>query len=251
MADGDLEYLPFVTGGRFTLGRHLRHDPASREYPARRVGPRAARRDRRWRNLSRRKLYQGDVGACTGFTGAQALNSLPHKAKGSRLLTNEDGFSFYAGATGRDPWAGTWPPDDTGSSGLAVALELRARALITGFEHAFGYEHGVAALAYAPLMQGTVWTEAMFRPDPDGRARIDGAEVGGHEYLWLGLQVGSTPADDRSWFLNHWEDEAAGDYWGTDARGRQGPGGGYFYLTRADHEELLGRNGDLIRLVTA
>lgn len=250
MSDGQVEFIPFEDP---RLGRHIRHDERSREFPA----PRRMKRptDIRHRNHSRYKLFQSDIGACTGFTGAQALNTDPYRLarrlKKLPLTTNEHGFEFYGGATHRDPWPGVWPPNDTGSSGLAVAQEMQARGEIVGYHWAFGYDHGLAALPEGPLMQGTWWTEDMFDPDSDGRVRPTGRDVGGHEYLWVGVEVVSrlAPSKNRSWFLNSWEDERNGRYWGVTASGNDGPGGGYFYLEQDDHRALLERDGDLIQLV--
>ena len=251
MSDGQVESIPFEDP---RLGRHIRHDPRNRDHavPRRAVSDRG---DIRWRNHSRHKLFQGRVGACTGFTGAQALNTEPYRAgrraRGLRLTTNEDGFAYYSGATARDPWPGVWPPTDTGSSGLAVAQEMQARGEIVGYQWAFGYDHGLAALAEGPLMQGSWWTADMFRPEPGGRVRPTGQDAGGHEYLWVGHEVRSKlqPSQNRSWFVNHWEDEAAGDYWGVTPSGDPGPGGGYFWMTADDHRQLLDRDGDLVQLV--
>ena len=255
MSDGQVEFLPFADG---RLGRHVRHDPRNREHPSRRAIPRgeALTVDVRHRNYSRFKLCQFRVGACTGFTGAQALNTGPNRERrrklGKGLTTNTDALAYYSGATARDPWQGTYPPIDTGSSGQAVAEELVARGEADAYVWAFGYDHGLASLPLRALMQGTWWTEGMFEPEPDGRVRPTGDDAGGHEYLWVGFEKRSklSPSKDRSWFLNSWEDEPSGNYWGVTPRGVPGPGGGYFYMERDDHEYLLERDGDLIGLVT-
>jgi hypothetical protein len=115
-----------------------------------------------------------------------------------------------------------------------VAQELKARGLISLYEHAFGFQHGLRVIQQRPLMQGTYWPEGMFYPDPTGRVRPTGRDAGGHEYLWVGTELRSklTRADNRSWFVNSW-----GWEFGVN---------GYFYLTWDDHEALLARDGDLI-----
>ena len=232
MSDGQVEYIPFEDP---RLGRHIRHDPDNRRFAAPRGE--APTQDKRHRVYGKR-LDQFNVGACTGFTGAHALNALPKRrdVAPKRTMTNADALAFYSGATGRDPWEGIYPPTDTGSSGLAVALELRDRGLITGFEWAFGFQHGLDVIDEKPLMQGTWWTDDMFHPDADGRVHPRGSDAGGHEYLWQGVEIRSklNPSQNRSWFLNSW------GVWGEN---------GYFYMTWSDHEALLARDGDLISLV--
>jgi hypothetical protein len=232
MADGDIIRIPFED---HRLGRHVHHDPRNREHAIARTV--ALPQDVRWRRRGA-KLNQGNVGACTAFTGAHAMNTEPVRAAvHRRTLTDADALDIYSKATVRDAIDGQYPPDDTGSTGLAVCQELQARGLITSYEWAFGHEAGVAALAHGPLMQGTYWTEQMFWPDPDGRVRPTGSDAGGHEYLWLGLEIVSRlmPSKNRSWFFNSW-----GPTYGKS---------GYFYMTWEDHAALLARDGDLIRPV--
>lgn len=243
------------------LGRHVYHDEQSRNFPAPRQATPTS--DIRHRNFSRYKLYQADIGACVAFTGAQAMNTSPYRAqrvlrevnKGVlsrqvKLYREATAFEWYSAITKIDPFPGSWPPDDTGSNGLAMAKHLLAIGEISRYEWAFGYDHGVQSLPLGPLMQGTWWTWDMFRPAPDGRVRPMGGDAGGHEYLWVGLEVRSklNPSQNRSWFLNSWEDERNARLWGVEPDG-SGPGGGYFYMTQDDHRHLLSRQGDLIRLV--
>lgn len=235
MADGDLVQLPWPDDAPHPLGRSIRHDPASRNFPApRRAVPTKDKRHR----VYGAKLDQDGIGACTGFTAAHCLNAEPARAfvRPEPTLTNAHAFDFYRGGSRLDPWPGAWEPEDTGSSGLAVCQHLRNIGRIPRYEWAFGFQHGLEVISYATLMQGTWWPEGMFHPDADGRVRPTGPDAGGHEYLWVGIEIRSklTPSQNRSWFLNSW--------------GRWGKyGSGFFYLTWDDHEALLARQGDLIR----
>lgn len=233
MSDGQVELLPWYPQEGYTLGRNIQHDVRSRAFAApRRAEPAADKRHRIYGS----RLDQGQVGACTGFAGAAMCNASPLRQTiaPAKTKTSADGLDFYRGATRRDPFPGEWEPNDTGSSGLAVCQELQARGLITGYEWAFGFAHGLSVITAKPLMQGTWWTEAMFTPDADGRVRPTGQDAGGHEYLWIGVELRSkiTRADNRSWFVNSWSSE-----WGVR---------GYFYMTWDDHEALLARDGDLV-----
>lgn len=237
MADGQIEYIPWDKNMGHGLGRHIRHDPRSRNFAApRKAEPTRDKRHHRYGSV----LNQGQLGACTGFTGAHNLNSAPMRSIFTLLKSPtfkaEDAISFYSGATARDPFPGVYPPDDTGSSGLAVAQELQARGHVKLYEWAFGFQHGLGVISQRPLMQGSYWTYNMFYPTIDGQVRPTGGDAGGHEYLWMGVELRSktTRSDNRSWFLNSW-----GAEWGLN---------GYFWMTWDDHEALLARDGDLVVL---
>jgi hypothetical protein len=141
--------------------------------------------------------------------------------------------SIYSEATSKDPFQGQYPPTDTGSDGLTVCKVLQSRGYITSYEWAFGFQHGLSVISQYAMMQGTEWTNAMFHPEADGRVHPEGSVAGGHEYVWVGVEIVSKldSTQNRSWFLNSW-----GNSFGVN---------GYFYMTWPDHEALLARNGDL------
>lgn len=231
-----LEYLPWEAPEGVSLGRHIRHDERNRGFAL----PRAAAPDVdvRHRNWGR-KLYQDGIGSCTCHTAAHAVNTMPLRAqrRPAKTLTNADAFALYRIATARDPWPGTWEPDDTGSSGQAACIALVGTGRATGYRWAFGYEHGRTQIAEAPLMQGTWWYTGMFDPSPSGQVRPTGARAGGHEYLWVGTEVRN--GERRNWFLNSWHRRE--HPWGK---------GGYFWMTEADHRSLVDdQQGDLVRPV--
>ena len=184
-------------------------------------------------------LDQGSVGACTGFAAAHAVNTEPYRKKfrGIKTLRADNAYDIYSLATTLDRWRGSWPPTDTGSSGLAVAKALHQLGYIRSYRWAFGFEHGLAAILKTPLLQGTYWYSGMMRPDRDGRVRPTGSVAGGHEYLWIGIDYKKSRYywQNKSWFLNSWSRN-----WGDR---------GYFYMTWDDHKKLLDKQGDLISLV--
>lgn len=242
MSDGLVQHIPWETPDpeHMSLGRSIRHDPASRGFAL----PRGTvTGDIRHRNYGR-KLYQDGIGACTCFTAAHAVNSSPLRQlrKPAKTLTATNAFELYRFASANDPWPGAWEPDDTGSSGLAACKALINAGYATGYQWAFGYDHGLASLPDGPLMQGTWWTEDMFTPDSTGRVRPTGRDSGGHEYLWIGSEeYGRRPTGGsrrrRSWFLNSWQ-ESSRRQWGEN---------GYFWMDEDDHRALLERDGDLVR----
>lgn len=210
---------------RRRYGRHVEHDPRSRAFPARVVDPR--HRDTvLWRHFGP-VLDQGGLGACTGFALVQCLNSGPYAAAGRPLLGAADAKRLYAAATVIDGIPGQYPPDDTGSSGLAVCKAGKAEGLLRGYRHAFGLDHLLGALQRGPLMVGTGWTASMSRPDSVGMVAVHGRVVGGHEYVVLGVDYRG------KWLicLNSW-----GPTFGLS---------GTFKVRLADMDALLERQGDV------
>lgn len=190
-------------------------------------------------------LDQGHLGSCTGNAGIGALGTDPlYATVPSRLQPllvaqgayafNEDGaVALYSDATRADDYPGSYPPDDTGSSGLAIAKVLKAHDLISGYQHTFSLSDALRALTQYPLMVGTVWYRSMFTPSPEGVLTVDprSGVAGGHEYVVdeydavRGL-VGMT---------NSW-----GTSWGIQGRA---------YMQAEDLGALLDQQGDVIVLL--
>jgi hypothetical protein len=210
-------------GGRvFGLGRHVEHDPRSLQFEAARAttlrtvlhehhGP---------------VLDQGQLGSCTGNAIAQACNTDPLIKPGRRLLTEDDAINAYERATRLDGYPGVYPPDDTGSSGLAAAKAARALGWIGHYRHAFGLQHLLEALVLQPVIIGISWTRDMFAPDLDGYVHPSGDPVGGHEVCLIGLDV-----DRRDVVvLNSWSEN-----WGL---------GGTARMSWVDLDDRLRNQGD-------
>ena len=130
-------------------------------------------------------------------------------------------------ATRLDSTPGSYPPDDTGSSGLAVAKAAKGEGLISSYAHAFGIDHALAALMAGPVICGTNWYEGMFTPDPKGLVTISGALAGGHEWALVGVNVTTRILTS----LNSW-----GSSWGDK---------GKFYMSWATFTRLLAQQGDV------
>lgn len=167
-------------------------------------------------------LDQGDLGACTGFATAGSLSSLPFGLR----LTNTDGRNIYSLATKLDSFAGQWPPTDTGSDGnsaMTAAVQLK---LAVSFIHADNLADMHAAIQTRDGIFGSNWTEAMSNPDPDGRARITGQILGGHEFAYVGFDK----ERGREVFRNSW-----GPLFGCN---------GYFWISSDDLQTLIDDGGD-------
>lgn len=212
----------------YALGRVVEHDPRSRSFsfaPAATTKPGTVLWDHHGPVLD-----QGDLGSCTGNALAQWSNTAfaQQNPKGpDGFLTEDDAVDLYSRATHLDGIKGVYPPDDTGSSGLAVCKAGERRGLLSGYQHAFGMDHLLLTLQHTPVIVGTEWTEGMFNPSSDGVIRPTGEVAGGHEYLILGCDVQS----EMITMLNSWSDD-----WGIKGRAM---------ISFADFAELLANQGDV------
>ena len=144
-----------------------------------------------------------------------------------RPVTEHDAVDLYSKATHEDPFPGTYPPDDRGSTGLAAMKAARTLSYITGYSHAFGLEHALRALALAPVITGVPWYESFDTPNKDGLVTIGGQVQGGHEFEVLGIDADNhTVRACNSW----------GPEWGDD---------GYFTLSWETWDRLLTERGDV------
>jgi hypothetical protein len=219
---------------RFRLGRHVEHDPRSRQY--------------RWpgeithfddlRTVVHRHygpvLDQGNLGSCTGNAISQCCNTAPTHVPGTRLLIERDAISIYGKATQVDEFPDAYPPIDTGSSGLAVCKIAKSLNLIKEYRHAFSIEEAISALQDRPVITGIPWLEAMDYPDHNGLVRVEGQVRGGHEIVGVGVHIpnyAKSILDLIVEFINSWSKG-----WGL--RGR-------FYMEARGWAKLLENDGDV------
>ncbi len=173
--------------GRGRLGRHIEHDPKSRAFEATtRLSP---IRSHQWeRHVP--PFDQGELGSCTGNAMAGCLATGPHY-KADRKVDESLAVEIYSHATRLDYIRGHYPPEDTGSSGLAVAKAASRMGLVHAYHHAFSLHGTLAALSLVgPVILGTAWYAAFDEPvGPQAELRIGGEVRGGHEVQLLGVDV--------------------------------------------------------------
>jgi hypothetical protein len=194
------------------LGRHIWHDDRSKAYRA----PLASevRSVRHQRHIP--ILDQGQLGSCTGNAMVGGLGCTPVWEPMRRFPTPPDldqrlAVDIYGDATLLDGVPGAWPPEDTGSSGLAVCKAAKARGLIGGYQWAFGLEETLRAACLSPVLLGATWYSSFDCPSDDGEVWIHRAAFprGGHEVLITEVDA----ARERVWIDNSW-----GPEWGVDGR---------------------------------
>lgn len=216
------------------LGRYVNHDPRSRNFA---FQPRTLAVPKSMTHiLAKTVLNQGDIGSCTGNASAQCYNSNMFKpvrksVNSGKLLTEQDAIKIYSLGTRLDDVAGTYPPDDTGCSGLGVAKAAKQLGYIDRYTHTFSFDAFCQALQEQPVIVGTSWTNAMFSPQNTSGLLLPGpinsnTIVGGHEYLAYGIDY----TNKILRFRNSW-----GKDWGND---------GNFVMTFRDFALLLQAEGD-------
>jgi hypothetical protein len=210
--------------GKGRLGRHVEHDPQSREYPfvstvKRPLSVLWQRRSPIW--------DQSDIGSCTGNAVAGCLGTDNAKGRGQDDLTEDDALALYEAATRLDGFPGTYPPDDVGSSGNAACKAAKRAGLISGYHWAFSLSGLVNALQVGPVAIGINWLRGCDNPDASGLVKYSGPSRGGHEISVIGVSL------ERGQFriANSW-----GTGWGQD---------GYFSMTISDMTRALADKGDV------
>ncbi len=175
-------------------------------------------------------LDQGQLGSCTGNAGTGALGTQPFydavghtvlPAPGDAAAAEEFAVQLYADATVVDGYPGTYPPEDTGSSGLAICKVLKDRGTIRGFRWARTPYGFLRLLQNGPVLQGMPWYNAFFSPDPQGFIDSDSSwpssgVAGGHEVEAIGVELDTSDAfNSVITYVNSW-----GPGWGDSGRFR-------------------------------
>jgi hypothetical protein len=215
---------------RHRLGRHI-HRPDDFEARLNTVVPAKA-------GVQVSKTYtrhtspfdQGNVGSCTGNATAGALDTDPFWHTGINYL-EPDALKFYSLATHYNPPPPQWyPPNDTGSSGPAVAQAVEALGLISGFGHTTTLNDSINSLQVVPGIFGINWMTSFDNPLSTGECPLTpGAQVrGGHEIQSFELDM----TNERLWFYQSW-----GATWG-------GLGNGTFWLSFATLTSLFNEGAD-------
>ncbi len=204
------------------LGRHVEHDPRSREF----VAERAERIQSVTHNASGLPLNQGNIGSCTANALCGALDSAPNFAGGTPL-NEQEAVNVYELETRLE--GDPYPPNDPGGSGLMVCKAAKQMGLISGYRHAFGVQQALEALVLRPVITGINWYTSFDQPSPQGLVEIaPGATVrGGHEIV-----ADEIDAENKLvWLWNSW-----GTGWGV---------GGRFCMSYDTWDQLLQARGDV------
>lgn len=220
-----LDELP----GPGRLGRHVEHDDRSLAYL---VTPATATLVSKTWTRSTPILDQGNLGSCTGNAATGCLGTEPFFAEipTGVALDEDEAVKLYEAATKLDSISGSYPPDDTGSTGLAVAKACLQSKLIAGYQHATSIDTALATISgTAPVITGVNWYTGFDSPDANGRVAIGKHDTirGGHEFVVRGVNVDQELVHaDNSW----------GTSWGA---------AGSFSFSFADWARLLGEEGDV------
>ncbi|MDB5716339.1 MAG: hypothetical protein JWO15_3736 [Sphingomonadales bacterium] len=204
------------------LGRHVEHDPASKAFAvAEASAPKPVQWERRCPVLD-----QGDLGSCTGNSAAGWLGTDTATRPGLATVDEDQAVAFYSVATHHDRARGVYPPDDTGSSGLAAAKALKLAGHCHTYRHAFSVKAALTALQAGPVMVGMAWLTGCDEPDRLGHITYRGQVRGGHEILFDGYDGKGV------WATNSW-----GEGWGRAGR---------FWLSLDDFAKALANQGDVV-----
>ena len=206
-------------------GRRLNHDPESRRYAAPRL---LTAPTKSWLHTSSAPvLDQNGYNGCTGWAGGQLLNHSAYATarrkfndavrhiSSPKTLGNDQCLFLYERATEADDFPETYPPSDTGSSGLGVAKALQKLGVIDRYEWTFDFGQAFAYAAQQPVLLGTIWSEPMFVPDESGIISVGTAtdlqnansHGMGHEYLWRGARRDWRRGRSTQWLVrirNSW-----------------------------------------------
>lgn len=186
-------------------------------------------------------LDQGDLGSCTGHAAEGLVGTDPlygaipgtvaARPTGDAGVDHLQAVALYSAATHLDSISGSYPPSDTGSTGLAVAKAAQQAGLIAGYLHAFSQDTALKALGVMGLIGGFRWYEGFDNPDASGFVSISGQVRGGHEFLLYGIDV----TGQRVLARNSW-----GAGWGA---------AGCFSFSFDDFGRLLAEKGDVTAFV--
>lgn len=158
-------------------------------------------RPKKWDRLSA-ILNQGGLGSCTGNAMCGWLGCSPHVTAADAALQYDEAYAvkLYELATTLDGIPGAYPPDDTGSSGLAVAKAAKRLDQISAYHHALTTQGLLRALQLQPVIIGITWYSSFDTPASDGTIHLtsDAYVRGGHEVLVRGWD-GENLLADNSW----------------------------------------------------
>lgn len=183
------------------LGRNKVHDERSRGFAALAPIDKSTWHTRTLRVYDPLPNPNQTIGNCTGTSKCSQLNTVGNRVTG-RVLNMAWALALYHRNTQLDPFPGEYPPDDTGSSGLASAKSAIELGLGGRYEWEFRGADGVAQniMQGRPMSVGTYWYDGMFSPDRNGLIKPTGAVAGGHQYLIHGYNKSKDTLVGRCWW---------------------------------------------------
>lgn len=181
---------------------------------------------------------QGQLGSCTANAALGTLVTAPFGKRGVSY-TEDDAVALYELETKLDDSQipGSFPPDDTGSTGPWSMMALEKQHKIRSFTHTRSAHHALLLLNQGPISIGVTWYRSMFDVEqlPSGQAAIHvdpNTEVaGGHQVC---IVANDTKAQ-MVYVRNSW-----GAGWGDN---------GHAWLSWADLQQLFGDGADAVQPV--
>jgi hypothetical protein len=222
MEEAYIEKIPFVDS---RLGRHIVHDPRSRNFTEQIPRLATPLRKVQHRRYDPRPEPNQAIGCCTAVAECMLGNTVGNRVTG-KVLGMDLAVIAYGMATSLDPFQGTYPPDDTGSSGLAAAKAMVKLGFAEDYVWYFSVDEVLRALQFHPISFGGIWTHDMFNATWGNPViRPTGEVAGGHQWLLSGYDPKSNLISGECWWGN----------WGRNGR---------FYISVQDFGTLLEDNGD-------
>lgn len=217
------EQIPFEDE---RLGRHILHDPRSWDHQEELPRKAEPLHDVQHRRYDPYPEPNQPVGCCTFVAECQLANTKGNRVMGE-MFTMEDAVRGYSLATSLDPFPGTYPPTDTGSSGLAAAKAAVKLGIAEKYVWYFTMDELLRALQLHPISFGGIWTYDMFRATRSNPVvRATGAVAGGHQWIVSGYRAKEELMVGECWW---------GKNFGYNGR---------FYLPVADFRRLYEDRGD-------
>lgn len=217
------EFIPFEDR---RLGRHVVHDPKSWDYqellPRRTVELKSVQH-RRYDPIPEPNQ---PVGCCTMVAECLMGNTKGNRVKG-QVLNMQTALDGYSIATSIDPFEGVYPPEDTGSSGLAAAKAAVRLGLADKYLWYFSVESVLLGLQKHPISFGGKWMYDMFYASREHPVvRPTGEVAGGHQWTLSGYDAKNKLIAGECWW---------GKGFGINGR---------FYISVEDFRTLMEDNGD-------
>lgn len=207
------------------------HDPRSRNFAFSAVRETVTPVAKYWYPGS--VLDQGREGACVAFADSGELSASPVRVTG---VTNTFALNLYHDIQAYDRSIGN--NFDSGASTLAGQAVLKNKGYTTEYRWAFTLEEiRDALITEGPVVIGIEWRDGMYYTDPNGRVRVDGNVVGGHEILLTGYSPKRKLAGEIAYHEYYrWRNS-----WGT-SYGLNGTG----FIRAEDLQSLMDAGGEAV-----